>query len=104
MEINEENAKKMFKEKYPSGVGYDFVGRKMKYENYGCTNSEYGWNIDHILPVSRGGTDDNVNLQCTNIVTNETKEDKTTWQDDDRTWQVRRVKGNKKAHKVVEVK
>lgn len=30
---------------------------------YGSTQSKYGWEIDHAVPVSRGGTDELVNLQ-----------------------------------------
>lgn len=30
---------------------------------YGDTSSKYGWEIDHIKPVSKGGTDDLGNLQ-----------------------------------------
>jgi hypothetical protein len=30
---------------------------------YGSTQSKYGWEIDHAMPVSRGGTDELVNLQ-----------------------------------------
>lgn len=30
-----------------------WIGRRF----YGNRNSEYGWEIDHIVPVSKGGTD-----------------------------------------------
>lgn len=35
----------------------------MSFVDYGNTNSEYGWEIDHILPTSKGGNDALVNLQ-----------------------------------------
>ena len=35
-----------------------------------------GWNIHHILPLARGGTDSSDNLICTNIITNELAADK----------------------------
>ncbi len=31
--------------------------------DYEKTDSEYGWKIDHIMPVSEGGTDDISNLR-----------------------------------------
>ena len=99
MRITEVSAKKFFSEIYPGGVGYDFAGRKMVLDGYGIN-----WNIDHILPVSKGGTDDKVNLQCTHKTTNANKGDYTTWNDNGKTWQVKRVKGNRKKHVVVEIK
>lgn len=41
----------------------DSCGAWIKRSEYGNTNSKYGWEIDHIKPVSRGGTDNLVNLQ-----------------------------------------
>jgi len=35
----------------------------MKWEEYGNRDSKYGWEIDHIVPVSRGGGDDISNLR-----------------------------------------
>ncbi|MGQ0742479.1 MAG: HNH endonuclease [Alphaproteobacteria bacterium] len=48
--------------------GYDPVFRKdvyggwMKFDQYG-QETEYGWEIDHIVPSSLGGSDDLSNLQ-----------------------------------------
>ncbi len=39
--------------------------------DYGKRNSQYGWEIDYIVPVSEGGTDDLSNLRplhCENTV------------------------------------
>ena len=32
-------------------------------QDYGNTRSRYGWEIDHIVPVTQGGGDDVANLQ-----------------------------------------
>ena len=46
---------------------------------YGNTNSQYGWEIDHIKPASKGGTDDLSNLQPLYWETNRDKADKYPW-------------------------
>jgi hypothetical protein len=42
----------------------DLAGAWIMYEAYGNRNSEYGWEIDHIWPESKGGSDDLSNLQA----------------------------------------
>src|SRR5580765_4151370 len=32
-------------------------------QDYGNVRSRYGWEIDHVIPVAQGGTDDLINLQ-----------------------------------------
>ena len=103
MKINEKKAKELFLKKYPSKIGIDFAGRSMFYEEYN-ENTEGGWNIDHILPESKGGTSNEGNLQCTNIITNRNKGDKTTWMDENRQYQVRKVKNKSNTYKVVFIK
>ncbi len=48
------------------GVEYrqDDLGRLMRWRDYGNRSSFYGWEIDHILPIAMGGTDDLSNLRA----------------------------------------
>ena len=41
----------------------DVCGASMKKGHYGVTASKMGWEIDHIQPVAKDGTDDLSNLQ-----------------------------------------
>lgn len=41
----------------------DYAGAWIKKSDYGDCNSQYGWEIDHQKPVSKGGTDSLSNLQ-----------------------------------------
>ena len=51
----------------------DFAGRIIYKAAYGDENSEYGWNLDHIFPLSRGGKTVTRNLICSHIITNSEK-------------------------------
>lgn len=41
----------------------DACGAWMKRSDHGDTESSFGWEIDHIMPVARGGSDHLSNLQ-----------------------------------------
>lgn len=57
----------------------DKCGMNMKYSDYGNRDSEYGWEIDHINPVSNGGSDDLSNLQPLHWSNNADKADNLNW-------------------------
>ena len=50
----------------------DPYGNALRYENYGKT-SKTGWDIDHITPLSRGGSNNIRNLQALQTITNRKK-------------------------------
>lgn len=55
----------------------DVAGAYMKWQDYGNCDSDYGWEIDHIIPVSAGGGDDLDNLQAMHWKNNLAKGDST---------------------------
>lgn len=57
----------------------DRCGALMKKTDYGMTNSQYGWEVDHIMPVSRGGKDDISNLGPLQWENNRKKSDAYPW-------------------------
>ena len=75
---------------------YDFVGRKILRGSFGQQGSKYGWDIDHIQPLSKGGTDNEENKQIVHIITNDEKADKTTFISDydGQTYQVQKTSRN----------
>ena len=44
-----------------------------------CATTEFGWEIDHITPVSKGGTDDMDNLQPLHWKNNRKKGNNIDW-------------------------
>ena len=77
MDINHETAMRlwgMFFGKETKAV--DFAGREMAKGAYNDRNSQFGWNVDHVLPQSRGGKTADYNLVCCHIQTNDEKADR----------------------------
>lgn len=61
--------------KNPETWRKDELGNLMRHGSYG-TNGEYGWEIDHRKPSSKGGSDDDQNLRALNTEANRKKSDK----------------------------
>ena len=77
MDLNHETAMRLWGKSFGKETKVkDFAGREIAKGAYGDRNSQYGWNIDHILPQSKGGTTADYNLVCCNIKTNDEKADK----------------------------
>ena len=72
-------------------VGYDFADREVRFGSHGQSGSQYGWNRDHILPLSQGGKDNLANQQITNMATNAERTDKLTFWIDGTLYQVKKV-------------
>jgi 5-methylcytosine-specific restriction endonuclease McrA len=57
----------------------DIDGKAMKFSDHGDRDSKFGWEIDHIKPSSKGGSDDLSNLQPLHWQTNVAKGDTYPW-------------------------
>lgn len=74
MIINHKTALQLWNEQFGKETKVtDFAGRKMVKGAYNDRKSKYGWNIDHIQPLSRNGKSDKANLICCHILTNDEK-------------------------------
>ncbi len=58
---------------------YDICGTWMRWQDYGNRGSEFGWEIDHIFPLARAGSDDPENLQPLNWRNNQATGDTYPW-------------------------
>lgn len=77
MVINRETAMRLWTSRYGKKTkAIDFAGRTMAKSAYDDRNSEFGWNLDHIYPQSKGGKTADHNLICCHILTNDEKADK----------------------------
>lgn len=57
----------------------DICGHAIKFSEHGNINSDYGWEIDHIWPVAKNGSDNIANLQPLYWETNRDKADTYPW-------------------------
>lgn len=77
MDLNHETAMKLWNKTFGKEIkAKDFSGRQIAKGAYNDRNSEYGWNVDHILPQKLGGKTAEHNLIICNIKTNDEKADK----------------------------
>ena len=77
MDLNKETASRLWVKQFgKKQKAVDFSGRTIVRAAYNDRNSEYGWNVDHILPQSRGGKTADYNLICCHILTNDEKADR----------------------------
>jgi len=58
---------------------HDICGNVMKYSEHGNTDSDNGWEIDHIKPSALGGTNNLSNLQPLQWENNRKKSDTYPW-------------------------
>lgn len=77
MELNKETALRLWTQQFGSRQkAFDFSGREIARAAYNNRGSKFGWNVDHIMPQSRGGKTADHNLVCCHILTNDEKADK----------------------------
>ena len=77
MDLNKETAMRLWNKSFGKKTKVkDFTGRTIAKGAYNDRNSEFGWNVDHILPQSRCGKTADHNLVCCHILTNDEKADK----------------------------
>ena len=53
----------------------DVCGAWIAWRDYGNRDSQYGWEVDHVLPVAKGGTDKLSNLRPLHWQNNARKSD-----------------------------
>ena len=77
MDLNRETAMRLWNKTFGKATrACDFTYRVIDKGAYGDRDSKFGWNVDHILPVSHGGKTNDSNLVITHIKTNDEKADK----------------------------
>ncbi len=77
MYLNKETAMRLWNKSFGKEIKVkDFAGRIIAKGAYNDRNSEFGWNVDHILPQSKGGSTADYNLVCCHMLTNDEKANK----------------------------
>lgn len=77
MDVNREQAMRLWVNQFGKKTKVtDFAEREIVKSAYNDRNSQFGWNVDHILPQSQGGKTIDSNLICCHILTNDEKADK----------------------------
>ncbi|WP_322949528.1 HNH endonuclease domain-containing protein [Mycoplasmopsis cynos] len=83
----------------------DFAGRIMDKSAYGDPNSEFCWNIDHILPVSCGGKDELENFIAVHCETNTEKANKFPhFKANNKSFEIRRSNKGFNKYEIVRIK
>ncbi|MGP1451235.1 MAG: HNH endonuclease [Metamycoplasmataceae bacterium] len=92
MLINRKLAMKIWNDIFSKNKIYakDFAGRLICKSSYGDENSQFGWNIDHIIPQKQNGKSDFYNLTPCHILTNQEKGYKTTFWANNKLFQIRK--------------
>ena len=81
----------------------DYAGRLMKKSACGNPNSKYHPTLDHIRPLSEGGSDVLDNIIICRRDTNEEKADNFPhWKANCKRFHARRVKGSRVAYEIIE--
>lgn len=77
MDLNRETAMRLWNRTFGKETKVqDFAGRTIVKGAYNDRNSDFGWNVDHILPRSKGGVTADHNLVCCHVQTNDEKANK----------------------------
>ncbi|UUD36546.1 HNH endonuclease [Mycoplasmopsis citelli] len=79
-------------------VAFDFAGREIHKSAYGDQNSKYRWDIHHIYPKAKGGSNELHNLIPAHIDTNREAGDKTAYTANGRNFEV--IKDKEKTKKL----
>jgi len=77
---------------------YDFAGFRIKRSEYNNRRSNYGWNIDHLIPLSKNGLNSKCNKAIASIIANDQKANKTSFviefDDEKEYYQVQKIGNN----------
>lgn len=83
---------------------YDYAGRLMKRSACGNPNNPYHPTLDHIRPLSAGGSDVLGNIEICHRDTNEEKADRFPhWKANDRCFRARRIRDTRTDYEIEEL-